>query len=102
VKFREPDPGQLALVSHQARILTKGDKLTKGEAERALSLVYRTVMSWLPGADDKMAVEDMIADGDTVIEDVLRSLLSAANEARESEAGEEKPVVRRGRPRKRA
>ncbi len=100
-KFKQPDPGQMALISHHAQILTK-DEVTRSQAERALSLIYRSVLSWVPDADTKVAVEDLIADGDASIEDILRAILAATRANQEAEAEDAKPVVRRGRPRKRA
>ena len=100
-KFKQPEPGQMALISHHAQILIK-DGVTRSQAERALSLIYRSVLSWVQGADDKMAIEDLIADGETSIENILTTILATTRANQEAEAEEAKPVVRRGRPRKRA
>lgn len=99
VKVQKPELGQLALVQHQARVLQK-DNVTKEQGERALSLVYRVVRTAIVGQEDLDFIEDEIADRALTIQDALRAIVSAAEE--QAEAEEAKPVVRRGRPRKKA
>lgn len=97
IKVVRPEVGQLALVQHQARILQR-EGATKAQAERALSLVYRVVRGAIVEADDLDFIEDGIADKELSIEGVLRSIVTAAEEVAATETP--KPVVRRGRPRK--
>jgi hypothetical protein len=97
VKAVRPEVGQLALVQHQARILQR-DGASRVQAERALSLVYRVVRGAIVDEADLDFIEDGIADKELTIEGVLRAIVTAAEEATAEEAP--KPVVRRGRPRK--
>lgn len=97
VKVVRPEVGQLALVQHQARILQR-DGASRAQAERALSLVYRVVRGAIVDDADLDFIEDGIADKELTIEGVLRAIVTAAEETNAEEAP--KPVVRRGRPRK--
>ena len=101
-KFHMPDFGQLAMVQHQARVLTR-DGVGADQGARAMSLVYRSIRSWIVEVADKDRMEDLIADGDVTIEDMFSAMMKSVKASNDAEtAPTTGPVVRRGRPRKAA
>lgn len=97
ITFLTPDFGQLALIQHQGRILAS-DNVTGDRAQRALSLVYRSIRSWVLKEIDLDYIDDLVADRALSLEDVLRQIMTQIKTAAEPT----KPVARRGRPRKSA
>ena len=101
-KFHMPDFGQLAMVQHQGRLLTR-DQVNAEQGARAMSLVYRSIRSWIVEPNDQDRLEDLIADGETSIEGVFSEMMKSVKASNDAEAPTTGPVVvRRGRPRKAA
>lgn len=100
-KFHIPDFGQLAMVQHQGKLLTR-DGINANEASRALTLVYRSIRSWFAEEADKDRFDDLLADGDVRIETALQQMMTAIKAEEKTKAPTTGPVVRRGRPRKSA
>ncbi len=98
IEFLVPEFAQLALIQHQGRVLASDD-VDGRKAERAFSLVYRTIRSWVLVEADLDYIEDLLADRQVSMEEILSLVTGKMKERSE---GAQKPVVRRGRPRKAA
>lgn len=100
IKLDPPDLGQLALLQHQARIMARDD-VTREQGVRALDLAYRIVRSTLADEESRDYVNDLIADKEITIVELVQAMMEAVKKQNE-EAEEKTPAVRRGRPRKKA
>lgn len=98
--LRIPDVAQLGLVQHQARVLQKAN-ITDEEGIRAMSVSFRVLFSFFPDKDDRMYVEDLIADGELDMTGLVRFVVDGTKSLGDEEAPV-KPQARRGRPRKTA
>jgi hypothetical protein len=99
VQFLTPDFAQLALIQHQGRIIS-GDNVGVDKVQRALSLVYRTIRSWVLVDTDLEYIEDLLADREMALEEILTKVMAEFKRLEEGLQAQQKPVVRRGRPRK--
>ena len=98
VMVTPPELGQLALLQHQVRVL-KRDNVTKEEGARALDLAFRIARGRIVSKGDKDYVDDLLADGDLDLKGLVVAVIESVKQ-QPADAEDVKPVVRRGRPRK--
>lgn len=100
LSLKVPDVAQLGLIQHQARVLQRSN-LTDEEGIRAMSVSFRVLFSFFPDKDDRMYVEDLIADGELDMVSLVRFVVDGTKGLADEEVVV-KPQARRGRPRKTA